>query len=138
LKSLVFKEDMVRLGRCERLLFLLRPDTGDTLSGGNHTGGCHLGTGNFFDLTGRTRPIVHFDALAEPQLAGSWFAGQRLRRHRWQLRKYSEDGQKTESLQQSARSEYFDCGWGIAIDRHRSFSIVGNVLAKSISHQVYF
>jgi hypothetical protein len=119
------------------LLFLLGPDTGDTLPGGNHTGGCHLGTGYFFDLTGRARPIVYLDALTEPQLAGTRFAGERLRRHRRQLRKYSKGGQNTESLQQSARAEYFDCGWGIAIDRHRSFSMVGNVLAKSTSHQVY-
>jgi hypothetical protein len=143
LKSLVFKRIWLAQADANRLLFLLRPDTGDTLSGGNHTGGCHLGAGNFLDLTGRTRPIVHFDALTEPQLAGTWFTGQRLRRHRWQLRKYSESGQDTEGLQQSARAECFDCGWGIAIDRHRSFSIVGNVLPNlfptksSISNQVY-
>jgi hypothetical protein len=114
---------------------LLGPDTGDTLSAGNHTGGCHLGAGDFLDLTGRTRPIVHLDALTEPQLAGSRFTGQRLRRHRWQLRQYSKGGQNAEGFQQSARAEYFDGGWGSAIDRHRSFSIVGKVLAKSTSDQ---
>ena len=138
LKSLVFKRIWLAQADANGLLFLLGSDTGDTLSGGNHTGGCHLGACYFFDLSGRTRPIVYFDALTEPQLAGSWFTGQRLRRHRRQLRKYSKGGQNTEGFQQSARAEYFDCGWGIAIDRHRSFSIVGNVLAKSISNQVCF
>jgi hypothetical protein len=142
LKSLVFKRIWLAQADANGLLFLLGSDTGDTLSGGNHTGGCHLGACYFFDLSGRTRPIVYFDALAEPQLAGGWFTGQRLRRHRRQLRKYSK-GQNTEGFQQSARAEYFDCGWGIAIDRHRSFSIVGNVspslfLAKSVSREVCF
>jgi hypothetical protein len=134
LKSLVFCEDLVQVD-ANGFLFLLGPDTRDTFSGRNHPGRCHLGTGDFLDLTGRTRPVVHFDALTEPQLAGTWFTGQRLRRHRWQLRKYSEGGQNTESLQQSARAGYFDGGCGSAIVRHRSFSMVG--IAKSIPRQVY-
>jgi hypothetical protein len=127
LKLLVFKRIWFTSVDANGILFLFWPGARDALSARNHAGGCHLGAGYFLDLTGRTRPIVHFDALTEPQLAGTWFTGQRLRRHRWQLRKYSESGQNTESLQQSARAECFDCGWGIAIDRHRSFSIVGNV-----------
>jgi hypothetical protein len=138
LKSLVFKRIWLAQADATGLLFLLGSDTGDTLSGGNHTGGCHLGACYFFDLPGRTRPIVYFDALTEPQLAGGWFTGQRLRRHRRQLCKYSKGGQNTEGFQQSPRAEYFDCGWGITIDRHRSFSIVGKVRAKSISRQNYF
>jgi hypothetical protein len=142
LKSLFFKRIWFASVDANGLLFLFGPGAGDALSGWNHACGCHLRAGYFLDLTGRTRPIVHFHALTEPQLAGTWFTGQRLRRHCWQLRKYPEAGQNTECLQQSARAEYLDGGWGIAIDRHRSFSMVGRVLAKSIlgkatSNQVY-
>jgi len=77
-----------------------------------------------FEVHGLDPPDRHFHALTEPQLAGTWFTGQKLRRHCWQLRKYPEAGQNTECLQQSARAEYFDCGWGSAIDCHRSFSTV--------------
>jgi hypothetical protein len=124
LKLLVFKRIWFTSVDANGILFLFWPGARDALSARNHAGGCHLGAGYFLDLTGRTRPIVHLHALTEPQLAGTWFTGQRLRRHRWQLRKCAEAGQNTECLQQSARAEYFDCGWGSAIDCHRSFSTV--------------
>jgi hypothetical protein len=113
-----------------RPLSLFGADAGDTFSARNHADGCHLGTGDFLDLTGGTRAIVDLDALSEPQLADILFTRQRLRGHCRYLRKYSEGGQETESLQRGP-DESFDCRWDVAIGRHRKLSVVGNVL-KSI------